>query len=50
MLYADVEGTSSALMFVLNNQTLVILTLEPRQMRLLGQESEGVALMLFNND
>ena len=49
MLYADVEGTSSALMYVLNNQTLVILTLEPRQMRLLGQESEGVALMLFNN-
>ena len=49
MLYADVEGTSSALMYVLNNQTLVILTLELRQMRLLGQESEGVALMLFNN-
>jgi hypothetical protein len=49
MLYADVEGTSSALMYVLDNQTLVIATLDVRQMQLIGQESEGIALMLFDN-
>jgi hypothetical protein len=49
MLYADIEGTASALMYVLNDQTLVIATLDVRQMQLVDQESEGIALMLFDN-
>jgi len=49
MLYADIEGTASALMYVLNDQTLIIATLDVRQMQLVDQESEGIALMLFDN-